>query len=354
MLNLNDDTANNIIANRPYISPKDFLYKVKPNKQVMISLIKGGAFDSMMERRKCMAWYLWETCEKKSNLTMNNMPTLIKYNLIPADNDVLTTGRRIFEFNRYLKAICKYNLTDYKLDNRAIDFLSEINFPVISELLNIKAWDKYYQKEMDVFRNWMSKDKEQILDNLNFLIFKAEWEKYAAGSISAWEMQSLCFYYHEHELANINMSTYGLSNFSKLPEEPEIDRVIYRQGKAINLFKLNRICGTCIAKNKPKSVVSLLTTSGVVTVKFRKEYFVLFDKRISAIGEDGKKHIIESSWFDRGSKIMITGIRSGDTFVVKKYNATPGHQLYRITDVDKNGDLVLQSERAQGEAEEET
>ena len=353
LVNMGTDSIEAIIANRPYVSPKDFLYRVKPNKQTMISLIKGGAFDNMMERRKCMAWYLWETCDKKSNLTMNNMPTLIKYDLIPKDNDALTTGRRIFEFNRYLKAICKYDTINFKLDDRALEFLSEINYPIDGELLNMKIWDKYYQKQMDVFRNWMSQNKAQILDDLNFLIFKADWEKYALGSISAWEMTAVCFYYHEHELAHVNKSQYGIVDFDRLPEEPEIECIKYIRNKPINIFKLVRICGTCIAKNKTKGIVTLLTTSGVVNVKFRKEYFALFDRQISAIGEDGKKHVVESSWFNRGNKIMVLGIRSGDTFVVKKYANSIGHQLYKINTVFATGELTLQSERAQGEAEDE-
>ena len=132
-----------------------------------------------------------------------------------------------------------------------------------------------------------------------------EWNKYAKGTISAWEMEALCFYYHDHELANINNSRYGFVDFNKLPTEPEIDRTFTKGGRIINLYKLYKICGTCIAKNKNKSTVTLLTTTGVVDVKFRKEYFALFDKRISAKGEDGKKHIIEKSWFDRGSMIIV-------------------------------------------------
>ena len=58
MLNVGDDLIISIISNRPYVSPKDFLNKVKPNKQAMISLIKGGAFDEMMDRKTCMAWYI--------------------------------------------------------------------------------------------------------------------------------------------------------------------------------------------------------------------------------------------------------------------------------------------------------
>jgi DNA polymerase-3 subunit alpha len=66
MLNVGDDLVARIIANRPYVSPKDFYNKVKPTKQAMISLIKGGAFDDMEDRKLVMAWYIWETCDKKS------------------------------------------------------------------------------------------------------------------------------------------------------------------------------------------------------------------------------------------------------------------------------------------------
>ena len=85
---------------------------------------------------------------------------------------------------------------------------------------------------------------------------------------------------------------------------------------------------------------------------FRKEYFALFDRQISARGADGKKHVIEKSWFQRGSKIMVTGMRRGEEFIPKKYASTPGHQLYKITSIDENGFVTLQDQRAQGEAEE--
>ena len=48
----------NTINMRPYSSPKDYLERVKPNKQAMVSLIKGGAFDNMEDRKFVMAWYI--------------------------------------------------------------------------------------------------------------------------------------------------------------------------------------------------------------------------------------------------------------------------------------------------------
>ena len=360
LLNVGDDVITSLINNRIFTSPKDFYYRVKPNKRAMISLIKAGAFDSMLERKAVMAWFIWETCDKKSRLTLQNIPTLIKYNLIPSNNESLNMAQRIYEFNRYLKVYCKTkNVNIYNCDERAITFLTEINKDDLLQYidnqycLNVKQWDKVYQKEMDIFRNWLNSDNNKILSELNDMIFKEDWNKYALGSYSSWEMEVACFYYHEHELANLNTSLYGISDFFSLPEDPIVDKYWKRNGKEIPLFKLSKIAGTCIDKNKTKSTVTLLTTTGVVEVKFRKEYFALFDKQISERDQEGKKHIIEKSWFNRGNMIVVNGMRSGDNFICKKYSSTIGHQLYRIAKVNDNGTLILQDERHKGELEDE-
>jgi DNA polymerase-3 subunit alpha len=202
---------------------------------------------------------------------------------------------------------------------------------------------------MNVFRDWINADKDKILTDLNTTIFKEEWDKYATGSISAWEMEALCYYYHEHELADANFGKYGIMNYFNLPEEPIVDRSFQKNGKTINMFKLSKISGTCIAKDKNKSTVTLLTPEGVVNIKFRKEYFSLFDKQISEKQADGTKKVIERSWFNRGSMIMVQGFRSGDNFIPKKYATSGGHQLYKIESVAANGDLTLRSSRYQGE-----
>jgi hypothetical protein len=45
--------------------------------------------------------------------------------------------------------------------------------------------------------------------------------------------------------------------------------------------------------------------------------------------------------------IVVQGMRSGDNFIAKKYASSGGHQLYRISSIDENGDLSLQTERYQ-------
>ena len=361
MLNVGDDVIEEIISNRPYVSPRDFINKVKPKKNVMMSLIKGGAFDKMMDRKECMAWYIWETCDKKQKVNLQNMAGLMQYKLVPEDTEERIMARRIYEFNRYLKAItisANKLKPYYVLDERAMSFLIDIQQEqLICQNGNIYCilktdWDKIYQKWMDVFRTWMTENQQYILHEYNKLIFLNDWNKYAKGTISAWEMEALCFYYHEHELSNINNNQYGFVNFYDLPTDPEIDRSFTKNGKTINLYKLYKICGTCIAKNKNKSTVSLLTTNGVVDVKFRKEYFALFDKQISARGDDGKKHIVEKSWFNRGSMIIVQGIRCDDMFVAKKYASSGGHQLYKIDEVIDN-EIKIRTTRAQGDMEDE-
>ena len=357
MLNVGDDVVNNIIANRPYCSPKDFFYKVRPGKQAMISLIKGGAFDAMMNRKQTMVWFIWEVCDKKKRITLQNMSGLIKHNLLPTDTEDYRIAQRVFEFNRYLKAMCKVDPQHYKLDERAIGFMEEthVGYDLIQEsfLLEIKSWEKIYQSWMDVFRAWIADNKESILYDLNTAIFLEDWKKYASGNLSSWEMEVLCFYYHEHELGNVNVNKYGFSSFSELPKAPVVDKTFTRGGKTINVFKLNKICGTCIAKDKTKGTVTLLAPDGVVNVKFRKEYFSLFDKQISKKNPDGTKTIVQKSWFNRGNMIVVMGIRQGDDFVSKKYASSGGHQLYKIEAIQSDGDIVLTDQRYQGGEEEE-
>lgn len=356
MLRVGDDLIEQIIKNRPYTSIKDFYYRIKPNKAAMISLIKGGAFDSFMSRKDNMIWFIWETCDKKSKLNLQNMATLNKYNLLPKTTEEEKMAYRIYEFNRYLKSECKLNTTSYKLDDRAINFLTEINFynyDVTSYILDAKTWDKVYQKWMNVYRNWLSTHQKEVLTTLNNMIFITDWNKYALGTYSAWEMETLCFYYHEHELANVNFTKYGIQDFNKLSEIPEVERTFFKGGREIPIFKLTKIAGTCIAKDKQKGLATILTTSGVVDVKFSKEYFSLFDKQISIKNSDGTKTVVERSWFNRGNIIMVQGMRRGDNFVAKKYASTGGHQLYKINQILDNGDLTFQTERHKGDMEDE-
>ncbi len=198
---------------------------------------------------------------------------------------------------------------------------------------------------MDTARDYLKNNQKELLKLYNTILFKEEWDKYAIGNISSWEMESLCFYYHDHELKNINCYKYGIKNFFSLPSNPEIDYFFKRNGKQIPIYKIHKIAGTVISKNDTRHSIVLLTTEGVVNVKFTRDYYAMFNRQLSEKNEQGVKKVKEKGWFTRGTKLLISGYRRDDTFVSKKYKNTGGHQLYKITEVKNNGDIVLVSER---------
>ena len=345
-----NDVVDKIKRGRPYVSFKDFLSRCPLNKTVMISLIKGGAFDSLETkvaqelkidvRKLIMIYYLSQTSEPKKKITLQNLSSLISNNLLPEN---LSFEKKVFFFNKYLKQH-KWKTYYYMNDKYAIDFysnnfnLDDINiFPEINNnifFIEQKRWDNIYSNYMDNIRIWIKENHDQILNDLNKILFKTEWDKYALGSISAWEMSSLCFYYHEHELTHIDNNRYGIVDFNTLSEEPVVDYFFRRNGKQIPIYKIYRIAGTVIGKNDTRHSITLLTTSGVINVKFTRDYYAMFNRQISEVNEDGVKKVKEKGWFTRGTKLLITGYRRDDTFVAKKYATTGGHQLYLITEVN--------------------
>ena len=68
---------------------------------------------------------------------------------------------------------------------------------------------------MDPVRSWMKENQQEILNNLNKKLWNETAEKYTEGNISKWEMDSLSFYYHNHELSNLKTSVYEISNYFK-------------------------------------------------------------------------------------------------------------------------------------------
>ena len=360
------DVVDKIKEGRPYNSLKDFMNRCKLNKTAMINLIKGGAFDNLENdwarkinvspRILAMTYYLSITSEPKKKLTLQNFSGLIEQGLIPKE---LEFQQAIFKFNKYLKA---HKERDYYViaDKPAADFyqtyfsLDDISLIQYGKaFIEQKWWDKQYSSIMDEARDYIKAHQEEMLKEYNTILFKNEWDKYAKGNISSWEMEALCFYYHDHELKNVDTQKYGIKNFFNLPSEPEVDYFFKRNGKQIPIYKLCRVAGTVIGKNDTRHSVTLLTVNGVVNVKFTRDYYALFNRQLSEKDDiTGKKKVMEKGWFTRGTKLLVTGYRRDDTFVSKKYKATGGHQLYMITEVEGRN-INITSERYGAETADE-
>ena len=357
---IGQDLVYEIVNNRPYKSIEDFCSKVKVNKLQMTSLIKAGTFDNLYNtREEAMESYLRSVADQKKRITLQNMAMLIEKDLIPEE---FSFEKALYNFNKYLKKF--KDKTNFKLDYIALEFYQEhFNMDLLEDILidgenssaviNQKTWDNIYQKYIDPIRDWMKANQKEILDNLNNILYKETYDKYAAGSLSSWEMEALSFYYHDHELANLNNRKYGISNFTYLNEEPIVERqFITKDGSEIKMFEINRIAGTVIDKDKNKSEVILLTTDGVVTVKVWKNQYAKWDKQISERGEDGKKHVVEKSFFQKGNKLIITGIRRGDNFIPKKYKNTEYPLFTKIVELSEDGATIVEMATERAEVEE--
>lgn len=344
-----EDLVKAIIDGRPYTSVADLISRVKINKAQVINLIKSGAFDSFGDRVQIMRQYINSVSDTKQRITLQNMKMLIDFGLIPDKYDM---QRRVYNFNKYVKKL-KWE-TYYALDNIAFNFYEkhfDMDNLIPSEmsesgfLIKQTVWDKIYQSHMDKIRPWVKENSAALLEEVNNRLTSDMWNKYCQGSLSKWEMDAVSFYSHEHELAHVNASEYNITDFDKIPETPVVERIIPIKGRQIPIFKLYRIAGTILDKDKNKKTVTLLTTSGVVTVKIFGQVFSHYDKQISEKGADGKKHVIEKSWLARGNKIIVTGIKQSDGFLAKKYNKTPYHLVELITEVTEDGHLYTKSER---------
>lgn len=346
---IGEELVKTIITNRPYNSIDNFLSKVKVNKVQMINLIKSGAFDSFGDRVDIMHQYINMISDTKKRITLQNMKMLIDFGLIPDKYDL---QRRVYNFNKYIKKM-KLSQPWYGLDNPAYKFLetyfdvddcvpdqfTESGFRIKQEI-----WDKIYKKQMDIIRPYIKEHNQELLEAVNNKLTADVWNKYCLGNISKWEMDSVSFYSHDHELATINFDLYLIEDFFDLSDQAEIERIIPIKGKHVPIFKLHRIAGTVLDRDKAKKTVSLLTPSGVVSVKIYGA-FEAYDKQISVKGPDGKKHVIEKSMFTRGNKIIVTGIRQEEEFIAKVYKTTPWHRVEQIVDIN-NDQLIIKTERA--------
>lgn len=345
-----------IISNRPYQSFNQFIEKNSPNKTVVLSLIKAGAFDCFGERKDIMTYYIESICGKKQRLTLQNFNALIEADLIPQE---LNFQKRLFVYNKALRKNCKKG--DYLLLDKANYYKFYSNFfdvdllePVGDSMgINQKIWKKEYDSQMLKAKDYLKEHQKELLDQLNRAAFQEQWDKYACGNYSSWEMESLGMYYHDHELISVKKRLYDFVSYNGLSEQPKVEKYFKRKGNNIPLFEINRIMGTVIAKDDMHSSISLLTPdSGVVTVKMNRDYFAMYNRRISEIQPDGTKKMREDGWFKKGTLLACSGIRRGNAFFLKRYARSKYHQLYKITRVNPNGTVEMTNKRW-GEEEDE-
>ena len=374
---IGDSIAKAIIENRPYENLDDFLNKMNKYKNAeeenkfgdsaIITLIKSGSFDELlnMDRIDIMKLFVEKISNPLSELKMSNIETLKELNLLTKDQ--IEFELRLYKFRKYLytskffvKQTGKSDSTKYYiLDSKFAEpfFFQYFETNMIEDkdyeydengsvLVKKGSLDREYNKLIAKFKEYIS-NNEKLINVVNEYRFNILWDEKVKGTISKWEMDALSFYYHEHELSHVNKEKYLISIYEDLPRVPIVTEKYIYKGLERPRFKLCRICGTVLDKNKTKHTVTLLTPTGITTIKLYKGQFGFYDKQISYTFEgDTKKTVLEKSWFSRGNKLLVTGYRRDDQFVPKKYiDSAYRHTLQLIKEIDEQGDLILQTER---------
>lgn len=370
---IGDDIVRVIVLNRPYSSLQQFINKMIISEDTlvkngqMIQLIKAGCFDELenCNRLDIMENYIKQIYEPKSELALRNINNIIESELVPEHLQIYV---RIYNFKKYIsnpdfiyglikpKKETKKGYTDrlIKLDTIAFPFYQDnfsegniVEYIDDTIIISEKLFKKEYDKRMEDFKQWVI--KETTLKQYNEYLYNKTWNKHARGTISKWEMDSLCFYYTRHELRDSNLNEYNVVNFFSLPENPNVVDTYLRKGIQHPKFEITRIIGTILEKNKYKHNVTLLTIDGVVNVKMYDGAFNNYDRQVSKVNEDGSKTIVEKSWLSRGNIVLFCGYRTGSVFRPYRYTDTIyPHTVTLVESILPNGQLVLNTERKRG------
>ena len=333
---IGDKLIQEIINNRPYNDLWDFLEKLNGGGKTIISkdrvvlLIKAGAFDRLTDksREELLKDFIYSVADQKKNLNLQNAKMLIDFGLIP---DELEYQKRIYNYTRYIRRN-RDAARNYILDEVAQEFYYENDYDINKitivpsnnhniHILSSSYWDSVYETEMNYIRKYIKDNHDVLLEKLNEILFNQEYQKYAKGNRLKWELQALGFYHEAHELEGIAKTFPESVKISKLDEIKDMEVIgsFLIKGKRIPKYNIYHIIGTVLDKDKQKHTIVFSTPNGVINVKMYRNQFAVLDKVNFVINEEGEKEIIQDSFFTKGTFLMISGIKEGDTFKPKTY-----------------------------------
>ena len=362
---VNPQIAQQITANRPYTSFKDFYTKntyqgTLVTKSKLIQLIKAGCFDEFNPDRVAIMREYFELSANKINaLTTANMGQIKsvgiympKAIIAPYNFKKYVTSKQ-FLYGKHPNFKSK-NI--YWLDNRALKYFNENCRDCLVEgtdywqeedrtVVVDKSLEKLLKPSLDNLKSYIN--QPEFLDKFNeATIDKNMVESVGSYDVNRWSFESCAFYSTNHELAGIDLEEYNISHFSDLPVDPVFIERSYGK-RSWKQFELSAICGTVIARTDSHHLITILTPDNeVVNVKMNEGSFAWYKRQISEINPDGSKTVVEKSWLNRGSLLICCGYRRGeDDFVCKTYkNSIFNHQLMKIVNVNDDK-LDIQSER---------
>lgn len=351
-----------IMMNRPFKSLEDFLNKVTKRivtKDKVINLIKAGAFDEIEGKptSQILTEYINSICDRKNKLTMQNANMLIDFGLIPYSEfskqieiyKLTKELRKHRDANKFYYIASDIQVTEDKKELWVPLIIDEVKPMVIEgrdvKVIDSKKWDAYvYDANMVKIKAYITKNHDVLLTQLNNKLFHVEYDKYAMGDELQWELDSINFYKSGHPLSRVlNQLPVQITPLQYIEEDAQ-DGMFFIKGKTIPRMKIYAIAGTVIDKDKVKGIVSVQTPSGIIDVKIYKNLFAAMMNVISTVDDEGNKVIIEDSFFEKGTHLLIHGIKRGVTFIPKVYKNTGFKSIMRI-DLDEYGNFAGLTEK---------
>lgn len=320
---LGDRFIYEIIENRPYVSLTDFLSRVKISKDRVVNLIKAGAFRYIEKKSnmELLQAYVRSISDQKKRLTGQNIAMLLREGLLPSDNEELAEPIRTFNWWKYATKGVPAKETNVLLDLVALNYYekhfdeNKLFYDEAGNTLVTKAYGKsLYDKATAVIKKYIADHHDELLTQLNEQLFLNEWDKYKMRTQSEGEMQSIRMYTGEHELTPLGVPSARLDEM--IPDE--VVGQFKWGGRTIPEYKIHRISGTVVAKDKLKETITLLTESGPIKVKFWKDSYSHYGRKITEV-VDGKKVIIQDSFFEIGTFLLIFGRLTEGQFLPKYY-----------------------------------
>ena len=199
---------------------------------------------------------------------------------------------------------------------------------------------------MDKPRAYIKAHHDELLEKLNNNLFNEEYEKYSKGDLLRWELDSISFYYSGHPLSNIAEQLPCEITSVKDLKEDDFDGFWMIKGKRVPKYKIHTILGAVIDKDKTKGLVTLSTVDGIIDVKIYKQQFAKLAHTISDVDEDGNKVILEDSFFEKGTFLLLTGILKNNMFIPKVYKETGFDPILKVilTNDNKVDCLITKSD----------
>ena len=350
-----EPVINEIMMNRPFSSLQDFLTRTNSRvatKDKVINLIKCGAFDRVegKDRAEILKEFIWERCEPKKKLTMQNANMLIDLGLLPNELEYQSDVYKLTKELRRHKDSQKlwYRADQIDIPYNKVDQWRQIvkDSKIVGEelvidgepgkFLDLKKWDGFYNIQMEKIKNYIKANHDTLLDKLNNRLFSDEWQKYCDGDLLQWELDSLNFYFSGHPLLTAIPEIDVEVNRVDEVVEGASDGFFLIKGKQIPKMRLYTLAGTVIDRDKVKGLVTMQTPDGVVNIKCYKDLYAIYAQTISEVDENGNKEIEEESFFEKGVHLLVTGIQRGSTFIPKTYKNTGRKSIMRIV-IDEEG-----------------